>query len=623
MKIQYCIWAAAWLTVSGASVATAADGDHATAQTAAYQASVAQEQIRGRLKFLDREIAKLLDEFKNNPVGAEELARTQKLLDRLKAIGETDMAAVTELLRAASREDDVGQNKALLVKAGTAQKKIRLALQEIVDQLALQRDEVAIAARLDALALRQAVNRRETLTLHEGKSAPGKPAWNHQTLARLVAGEQDAVAGEITLVLDTLKNLAVRGTPSARQSFAAALLAGEGVKLRELAPLSVVETGRNYPQAAAVEEQIMGGLKVMIEALHAKKPKADRLREMAASLKQMAVVEKALADKTPSMWGGEKTSFTKQQNQIADKLDLMKDELARLKPDTKPHMDAARQAVADAKQIMADKFMARAPQVSALTEKEQAAAASLQKLGENLQAAADQLNGAQDQRQDADGARQDAATQMLADALNHARQAAQQLKLAERNMRGTMEKPPKDGGSTGDKNLAQQHLDRARAMIDQAQQAAAQTGEQSAQKNFQGAGAHTKKAAERLGGNDTKKALDENVQALWQLAPAIDDLKKALDRKMAQSTQRQQQQQSAASQPPGFKPAPGAQNGALDNMKAAATAAENTSFSAINNLSPKDRENLLLLQKEKAPVEYGGMVEQYQKNLANGEFPAQ
>jgi hypothetical protein len=38
-------------------------------------------------------------------------------------------------------------------------------------------------------------------------------------------------------------------------------------------------------------------------------------------------------------------------------------------------------------------------------------------------------------------------------------------------------------------------------------------------------------------------------------------------------------------------------------------------------LKPRDRAALTVLQGEKAPPEYSGMVQQYNKNIANGEMP--
>lgn len=41
----------------------------------------------------------------------------------------------------------------------------------------------------------------------------------------------------------------------------------------------------------------------------------------------------------------------------------------------------------------------------------------------------------------------------------------------------------------------------------------------------------------------------------------------------------------------------------------------------VAGIKPKDRAAVSLLQKEKAPAEYQGMVQQYLKNLAEGAAP--
>lgn len=114
-------------------------------------------------------------------------------------------------------------------------------------------------------------------------------------------------------------------------------------------------------------------------------------------------------------------------------------------------------------------------------------------------------------------------------------------------------------------------------------------------------------------------ALGSNAEARQALNRATQAVRQAMASALAQATPSSPSPDPLPGQTGGSGAGQEAQDlpGFLPGMGGASPA-----LAAARSLRPHDRDALAALRKETAPTEYRGMAEQYLKNLAAGELPA-
>lgn len=285
MKTPHALIAAALATASPA-VQAAEKSSSATA----YQASVAQDQVRKQTQRIREELRALLVEFQSNTVAAQELAQGKTILGQLDALSDSEMLEVVKALREASRASDPAGSNARLAAAGTRQKGIQSALQTIADRLTAQKDEASMRQRLRQLAVRQ------TSAQRQGELMASR--WTQPEIITLAQAEQNAIKDETGSALETLQRLSAARSPSA-QSFAAAFATATAGRLVEQVGLATSETAeKRFAEAVVPQGQAVVVFQQMIDSLNRQRSPEERLREMATRLKELASDQKQLADST-------------------------------------------------------------------------------------------------------------------------------------------------------------------------------------------------------------------------------------------------------------------------------------------------------------------------------------
>lgn len=596
---------------------SAQEKKEASAKTTAYQTSVSQEQLRSTTRRLKGEMVALLDEFGQYQAASGELKKLTQALGELDTVTEKDMVAVVKILREASRMEKMEDTKAKLVEASGGQKEIQSLLRSVADRLTLQKEEAEIQQRLDNLALRQMANLRDTRKLAESGEKPEKVKWENKKTQEINKAEQEALRKEVAMTMDALKNLAEKSDSPEKEAFEQALKTGEENLIRTKAEESSEKLKTDFTEAAKQQEQLLQDLQKMAQGLQSRKTAEEQSRELAEKMDQLAEKQDQLAKNLPSAYGDDKQAVRKEQEKIADQLELAKESLSKLNPEAAAKAEQAKQeAAAAADQIRDKKAMEKIDNVAKAADAQKAVADKLDEVSEMLQKQADALAGNDPQQQNGDAPQSDPAMSQqqaaISSAVNQVLEAKSQMSLAKKQLQ--------DGG---DQANAKQRLDSAQQMLDQARQEVAKAGE-AVSKNV---GEELQKADENLGKAEEGVGVgskQDQEKSRWGIDRANENANRALaglqqaanQLASQQAQQSQQQQAQSQSQQKGQQ---GQKSNADTNGPAGDMGrdkGESSSVSAVSKGGGGQREALSLLQQEKAPTEYEAMVQQYIRNLA-------
>lgn len=593
MKTPHALIAAA-LAVAAPAVQAAEKST-----SAAYQAGVAQEQVRKQTQRIREELRALLIEFQSNTVAGKELAQGKAILGQLDVLSDTEMLEVVKALREASRASDPAGSNARLAAAGTKQKGIQSALQAIADRLTAQKDEASMRQRLRQLAVRQ------TSAQRQGELIASR--WTEPAVIALAQAEQTAIKEETGSALETLQRLSTARNPAAA-SFAAAFGIANTGRLTEQVGLAASETAeKRFAEAVAPQSQVVAVLQQMIDSLNRQRSPEERMREMATRMKELASDQKQLADSTQKSWVGAQAEIAKRQGNIADELAILENEVKQISPQSSAKADAAQNqtdAISDRlaqERTLIDKVEGK----QSVVEQQKNAADNIAKLADDLRGQADQLAGA-GQQSNPQGSTdpQSAAIQQATDKILEAKS---QLSMAQANSRA-------NNGAQ-----AQAQLSAAANALSEAQKNAAQAGESVGKdvgENLEGAQKDVQQGKEQQGAGNEMMTGHEINEAQKKADAALAGLQKAANALAG----------AKGAPPAGHgdgmqlgKGGPGPLNGGTGNPNGGGALL--TDVSATSGISPAERAALSLLQREKPPVEYNEMVRQYLKNLAEGEMP--
>lgn len=582
-------------------------------RSAAYQSSVAQDQLRAQTKRLKEDMLRMLEEFRQNPAAAAEVAQAQAALEKLGSLSDKEMLAVVQSLREASRVEAVDEAKTKMVAASNDQKQIQSALQALSDRMTLFRDEASIQQRLNSLVLRQLAAQRQSRNLTDGTVRD----WEVKTVFPITVSEQEALKTEINLLLETLKKLAANPASTARQTFANVLAAGQNLKIETLVASAVTDlSAKNYPGAIDNQGKVVAGLQNLIDVLNKAKTDEERMQAAATKVKELAALQKQLANnavKAPVYAMG---NILGKQQQITDQVTAIQKEINEISPQSANPLEEARKTMENVdKTIKSAEFKKNEGNKTPMIESQKGAADKLEMVADMLQKKADEMAGADSSAGTGGESPDSKAMQAINDAAKEVLKAQSNISLANSLM-----------NNPGAVDAAKSQMDGAQSALDKAQQALQGAGEAvapSVGENLSGADKDVAGTKAQTGtGADQEKARWGLDRAGEKAAAALKGLQDAANALAAKG---------GANEPGKGQPGKGqpGKSGKFDGTVAGGagapgnTAQEDSDFSAISKLSDKERMALSVLQREKSPPEYSVMVQQYLKNLADGDMPGQ
>lgn len=609
-------------TTFSALPALAADKP-ADVKTHAYRDSLTQEQLRADTTRVKAELAALMEEYGSYRVAAPEMERLKEVAGGLEQLQDREMREVVQMLREASRLESPDSAKSKVSQAAAGQKNIQTRLRELADRLAQQKAQSAMRQRLEALALRQAANVRETQRAADSGSTPKDLKWEVREATAAAQIEQKALTAEISLVEQSLKYLADNQDPVQAKAFADAAEKADEARLADHAQEANKQMEGNFHQAADAERKVLEGLKSTLAALDAARTKEERSRELGEKLDQLADKQKQLTAATTRAWSNNQDEIRKEQGSITDQADLANAMLQRLNNDAASKVEEARQTSDNVvKDLNQRGLLDKADAVAHATDGQNTVAEKLAAAGEIMKKEAAELaknnpssqgqdtgrqdpNATQDPQQSADTA---AAMEKIQDIGEKLQNAGQQLEMANRQL-----------SQKGDKNDAGQRMDRANQQLQQASAEAQAMGATLSEK----VGEHISKAIQQ--NSESRKGVgqgsqEEQEQARWKLDEAEREVDRALADLQGSANQMAQQQQSKGQKgrpsPDNRNPAPPTPDEKSDTSEA------NGQLAIGGGRDSGQREALSLLKQEKAPPQYEEKVRQYIQNLAKGQLPA-
>jgi hypothetical protein len=501
------------------------------------------------------------------------------------------MASVVRALAAASRNDNPTAVRGELVKVNTRQKDIQADLLSMANRLSQQADEATLQKRVEDLAVRQSENLRATRELVAMAAAPSKPSEAAQLDAledlAMRKAEQTTLENEIAVAMETLRNIAKSADPATGKHLTQALVTAEAGKLEQQSKAAASSLESALLESATHQQQVFEDLKAMATTLAEARTAEEQTRELADAISELSQKEQALANKTPKLDGRNQRQARKGQQDVATRLDLLKERVAKLSEQAAPETAAALNRSQNIADKIADKEFVRDAKNLALTaDAQKDLAGKLASVAEALQQQADALADAnspqatpEPEMSAEEKAIQEAMAQLLDAKANNA--------LARRQ--------------NDQKQDFQERLAMARKGLAAAEQKASEAGAEVAQSVDQflkDAESHAALAAAGKQAEHNLYHTNANVdKALAALQEAANQLATA-----------------DKGQDPGEGNGDGKGSGGIGEGKGPPA---NGRYTAGSVSGEAKRDALSLLKQDKAAPEYEAMVNQYIKNLAD------
>ena len=575
------------------------------------QSARQQQLLRTHTEKIGDQLQALIADFQSNGLAGAEVQTLQTIAGSLTRLTDKEMQRVVELLQAARRAADAGTTQRRVVEAYAGQQSILLEMRQLVAAYRRRQELQEIATRFLALADRQGVNLHWTVAFAEAERDSVLPTHDetHRAALAAQASEQDAIGAEVRIAVGQLETFAKQ--PASREIAAPVRQTLATIATNQLLPLlNAAVAGLTNGQrlsAAGHEKNIRDQLRNLARLLTRPADPADLLKEALTDLDRAIRDESQVADDSRAWRAADpaKPNLEERQAKLVDRVDGIRQATENLAPPAEPKLLSALDDMQRARAELHSpdprpaERTARAA-VAKLNEARQALAAALAQAEKNSTPAtaptadlrqADQelkkLIGDQEKlRQDtqAAAASNSPALPALASAEAKLQQAAQALQ------RSTATLSPAAAQAL---NEAAQQMQLAQASLAQGQNAAP------VQQAALGA---LQQARQELQPELAKAEQAEAAAALQQGQQSIRPARR--NGTPAQAT-KDRATNPAASQP-----------GSLEPPGAAVRAQAATGASAYLGLPARDRQAIQQSQGEKYPAEYGQMIEQYLRNLA-------
>lgn len=568
--------------------------DQASLKKAQEQLSDQVEMVQEALKNLNGESAKQAEEIQK---------ASEKIAEQLKEKNRLEKAA--KAAEVADAQQDVAER-----------------LDELARHLMQEAGQIANASAAQPEKEAQALSDKLESLAQEQKKLAGQTANASAAEQPNLKQQQEQLAAQV----DAARQAAEQLNPeAAQQTRKAAEQSNQAQQM--LSEEGFLDKPENKPQLAQTQQDIAGQLQAASDALQqqaealaearANAPSPAEMADQAAALgetlealasQQEQLAQAAAEATTPAQQAG----LQKQQEALAEQIQAAQQAAKALNPQAAQQAgEAGATAKSAAKMLQQEGVLDNASQEAQLAGAQKKTAEQLQNAGEMLAAQADALASTQ----------LDAQQAALAEAVHEVMNARSQMELARRQL--------EEGAPSGQ---VQERLGKSQGSLAQAGQITAgmdlpvsgKVGEalQKAQENLGetqesiGDSSAKNEAMESLA--EAKQNADEALAGLQEAAQQLAAQKEALQgQALAQSQEQNRPQGASAQKNPQENRSDASERtgGFIDSRKAV------SDYSAISKLSGGQRDALDLLKKEKVSPEYESQVQQYIRNLADGQVP--
>ena len=631
----------------------------------AYQSGASQDQLRGETRRVKDAIAELREEFSGYRSMQGELAMLESAMRDLGTLEEFFIPETATIFKDASRLEDEAQIRRKLVDGSFEQKKTQIILRELADRLFLELHLMVMRNRYYNLALRQATNLRQI-----------RPSADDGDKVATEGAEQLSIAREITAANLALKAMAENSPPLRAKFFADALAKADEGKLEKSAEDAAFTLGkvqRAVPDKPA-SLATLATLKKVIAALDAGRTEEDRTNELVGRLDKLLTYQNALTDFTPKVTVGNRAGLAQGQGYLSDATDLIQEGIVLIHEEAAHYNDLAH----DKSEELFERFELTISNrdveaVKAVVANQRAVATSLMMARDLLQKKAEALAKEREEKDSAleeflkDLEKADASEmaemcempqemrdliKMLLEAKAKIQKAKAMLK-EQKDLKEPREQVDQSGKDLKDANdtagqlegiIPQEVIDHVRKAGERNGDAAEKLGSKPEQPgDGEKPGEDQKPGGDPQLGAGAPTAGGDLDQAEAEIDKALDALKKMMCMCMGSGAGQGQGAGMGQGQGQGDGNGGGAEGDGPGKAEGEGPGEQvregegnrygkgkaKRGFNTDSGIKPvegnereRERDALLLLEKEKPPTDYEQMVDQYIRNLGRGELPA-
>jgi hypothetical protein len=385
-----------------------------------------QQQLQQDARALAGTLGAMLGEYTRNGLAGEDVEVVKRLREALDRMSAAEMKAVIDLLQKARAATDEGAARKTAGDAFAQQKSILTQMGRILAEHARNQQALELAQATAKLADRQAANLKNGLELARWQS---EKAANDPVMQASLDGqkaEQAAIAEDLrTLTAKVGEFSKQTPTPEMAQRFQQGVAELERTQTQAGAAANALRDGQLF-RAVTEEKAARDALRRIAKQIAPPQNDAEAMRAAERELARLAAEQKQIAEQVPKEKPDDLPALENAQGDLANKSDLIAQDLAQPAPQAAEAVRAAQAAMQEARAALADKAPAAA---------EQAAQAAQQALAQAQQAVMQQAAALENSRltgnraQDLEAMR--AAAQALAQQQAARPNAAQQAAIAQ------------------------------------------------------------------------------------------------------------------------------------------------------------------------------------------------
>ncbi|MBC8039745.1 MAG: hypothetical protein H7Y06_04315, partial [Opitutaceae bacterium] len=261
---------------------------------AAYQGSVAQDNLVKDTQQLSTELTALVGELERNGFTGTTLEEVQALTKVLEEVGGADMVEIAAKLRAAAKGKTNQSGTAALTDAYTAQQQVETRLRTIARQLALRQMRETLISQIQKLIVRQILTQKNTAGLN---------AQSPADRIKLTVSDQTAIGSDLTGIFDAGESLLAKlkegKTPTAANTDAVQPTFTDkvnGMLITSLAQEAIANLQKNnFPQATRGQQSLVAELQRILQSIISSQPKTERVAAALNAVKALQAQQAALA----------------------------------------------------------------------------------------------------------------------------------------------------------------------------------------------------------------------------------------------------------------------------------------------------------------------------------------
>ncbi len=315
-----------------------------------------QQQIKSQTSQITFQLQAIIDEFKRNGLGGEDVKVLEAIRDVLGKLSDTEMKKVIAALQEARSVTDFNASRRSVAGAVAQQKDIVVQLRQLLLEYQRQQALHDLALRLATLAERQNGNLKHTVDLANSTSKHNRNAQNltEDERANLMVqqAEQQAIRDEVNPVLGKIETIFKDADGVTRDRLVKAMDYVKESNVHTKLDDAVNELKAStltLMSAAGSEMNIRNSLRDLARMVMPPRDKVTNLRQALAALEKAMDAERQIIEDTKTAKNEEINKVEPKQGDVVDKTDQIQKDLENVAADAAQDLKTAQQQMQSAR----------------------------------------------------------------------------------------------------------------------------------------------------------------------------------------------------------------------------------------------------------------------------------